>query len=211
MICHSLKRLLQTLTSIWSPHPQDKKRVLGFRSLKTNKILLSINKQAYGNTECSGFPNRKGGQCPLTTNPAQTQTKKKVLEVAGETRVFLIFLMLLIPQWSNRNPADHVTAHAVKWACWPEFPAHHRTAMTYVISNQDTYGSEGWDNSELLRDSSKTGLPWLSGCWPSPQPSWIPKMWVCDPLTFPPPTVKLGWASVPHRSHVKGSDPLSCY
>lgn len=50
------------------------------------------------NTECSGFPNRKGGQCPLTTNPAQTQTKKKILEVAGEPRVFLIFLMFLTPQ-----------------------------------------------------------------------------------------------------------------
>lgn len=78
MICHSLKRLLQALTSIWSPHPQDKKRVLGFRSLETNIILLSINKQAYGKIEYSGFPNRKGGQCPLTTNPAQTQTKRSL-------------------------------------------------------------------------------------------------------------------------------------
>lgn len=57
------------------------------------------------NTECSGFPNRKGGQCPLTTNPAQTQTKKKVLEVAGETRVFLIFLMLLTPPMKQQKPS----------------------------------------------------------------------------------------------------------
>lgn len=142
----------------------------------------------------------------LPTLPRHRQ--KEVLEIVGEPRVFL---MLLTSQWSNRNPADRVTAHTVKWACWPEIPAHHRMAMTYVISNQDTYASEGWCNSKLLRDSSKTGLPWLSGCWPSPQPSWIPKMWVCDHLTFPPPTVKPCWGAVRHRSHVKGSDPLSSY
>lgn len=31
MICHALKLLLQALASIWATHPQDKKRVLGFR------------------------------------------------------------------------------------------------------------------------------------------------------------------------------------